>query len=99
MGRLSGSSDVNTPFKARVSREFQRRGGADTRGAAAQTARAFDMRDSGAASRVKRYDEEIRTNDARRKTGGVVRYLLGASRAPTMSVFPKHFIFLERRGS
>jgi hypothetical protein len=47
------SGDVATPLKARISREFQKRGGKETRGAATATARHFGWKSRNSGARVK----------------------------------------------
>ena len=67
MPKRKRDSDVDTPFKARVSRHFQSLGGAATWGAAAATAREFGIDGTDGSARVVRYDTQIRDGTARRK--------------------------------
>jgi len=64
--KRKGDGDNNTPNKAQVSRYFQSLGGERTRGAASATARHFKRQGSGACTRVKAYDKEIREGLASR---------------------------------
>ena len=59
---------VTTPEKAKISRYYQKLGGEDTRGAAVRTARKFGLTGSNGPARVKKYDEEVARNEARRKS-------------------------------
>ena len=79
MGRTRKSTDKDTPFKAAVSRHYQKLGGAETKGAATKTARAFGIKGTRAANVVKVYDEQIRDLDARRKRRFLSLLPLGAS--------------------
>ena len=58
------SQGIDTPTKAAIVRDFNLRGGANVRGAATATAKKFKL---SRTSLVKKYDQEIRDNDARRK--------------------------------
>ena len=69
-GKKKGAKTFDTPLKAQISRDFQRRGGDSVRGAAAATARAFKLTSSNGASQVKRYDRQIREGKGRRKYSG-----------------------------
>lgn len=66
MGKQKGATAIDTPLKAKISRDFQSRGGESVRGAAAATARAFNITSSDGAARVKKYDRQIRDGCARR---------------------------------
>ena len=72
-GRPKGSSCITTPEKEQISRHYQRLGGDSVRGAAAVTARKFNLNKSTGMSQVKKYDREIRDGVAsrvnRRSTG------------------------------
>jgi len=59
---------VTTPEKAKISRYYQKLGGEETRGAAVRTARKFGLTGSNGPARVKKYDEEVARNQARRKS-------------------------------
>lgn len=67
MVKRKGSPDVDTLQKGQISRDYQARGGGEVRGAASETAKKFKLKGSGAASRVKKYDDEIRLGIASRK--------------------------------
>ena len=58
-GRSKGSICVTTPEKGKISRHFQSLGGDSVRGAAAATARKFDLTSTSGAAKVKKYDREI----------------------------------------
>ena len=72
-GRSKGSICVTTPEKGKISRHFQSLGGESVRGAAAATARKFNLTSTSGAAMVKKYDREIRDGVAshvnRRSTG------------------------------
>jgi hypothetical protein len=71
MVKIKGDSPiVDTPTKGKISRYFQSLGGANTRGAATETAKKFKLRGSGAASAVKKYDAQVASDKARRKSKG-----------------------------
>ena len=59
--------DVPTPLKAQISRDFQRRGGVLTWGAAMAPARHFGLKGRSAGDRVKRIDEQVARGDHKRK--------------------------------
>jgi len=60
------ASSIDSPTKAKMSRRFQQLGGEKTPGAATQTAREFELRGSGAALRVKKYDKQIAASTFKR---------------------------------
>jgi transposase len=72
-GRSKGSVCVTTPEKGKISRHFQSLGGESVRGAAAATARKFNLGSTSGARMVKKYDREVRDGVAsranRRSTG------------------------------
>ena len=65
-GRSKGSICVTTPEKGKISRHFQSLGGESRRGAAAATARKFNLGSTSGARMVKKYDREIRDGVASR---------------------------------
>ena len=70
MPKRKGNSSIDSPTKARISRDFQLRGGEDTRGAASASARAFNVNPSSGPNQVKKYDRQIRDGEAKRRYKG-----------------------------
>ena len=72
-GRSKGSTCITTPEKGKISRHFQSLGGESVRGAAAATARKFNLTSTSGAAKVIKYDREIRDGESsrvnRRSTG------------------------------
>ena len=66
MVKRKGDSNIDTPLKGKISRYYQQLGGESARGAASATARKFELGGSGGASRVKKYDAQIRDGIASR---------------------------------
>ena len=58
-GRSKGSVCITTPEKGKISRHFQSLGGESVRGAAAATARKFNLTSTSGAAKVIKYDREI----------------------------------------
>jgi hypothetical protein len=67
MVKRKGVQNVDTPTKCKISRYYQQQGGQKVRGAASATARNFKLGGSNGATRVKKYDAEIRDGVASRK--------------------------------
>ena len=65
--RKGRGKSITTPEKAKIARYYQKLGGEDTRGAAAKTARKFGLKGRNGPARVKKYDEEVEKDKARRK--------------------------------
>ena len=65
-GRSKGSVCVSTPEKGKISRHFKSLGCESVRGAAAATARKFNLGKTSGARMVKKYDREIRDGVASR---------------------------------
>ena len=72
-GRAKGASCITTPEKAKISRHYQSLGGDSVRGAAAATARKFNLNKSMGPANVKKYDAQIcdgvASRENRRSTG------------------------------
>ena len=66
MGRPKGSTQVTTPLKCQISRDFNLRGGVGTHGAAAATAEEFGLTKSNGPSQVLKYDAQVRDGTASR---------------------------------
>ena len=66
MGRPKGSTQVTTPLKRQISRDFNLRGGVGTHGAAAATAEEFGLTKSNGPSQVLKYDAQVRDGTASR---------------------------------
>ena len=67
MTKKKGDINHDNPLKAQISRDFQSLGGSSVRGAASATARKFNLKGSGAASKVKQIDSEVAGGIASRK--------------------------------
>ena len=63
-GTRKGSPDISALRKAQISRRYQELGGPNKRGAASQTAREFNIKGSGASSKVKAIDSQVRDGKA-----------------------------------
>ncbi len=70
MGKQAPRKSIDTPTKAKILRDFQIRGGANARGAAAATARLFGLLGSGGPIQVKLFDSQVRSGHGRRKYAG-----------------------------
>ena len=66
MGRPKGSTQVTTPLKCQISREFNLRGGVGTHGAAVATAEEFGLSKTSGPSQVIKYDAQVRDGSASR---------------------------------
>jgi len=66
MGRPKGSTQVTTPLKCQISRDFNLRGGVGTHGAAAATAEEFGLSKTSGPSQVIKYDAQVRDGSASR---------------------------------